>query len=139
MPRRGNFQWSKQKSFRFEFMQYKLFQRKLALKDSRIIIGREVHLLFQSMFVCIYKSIICALWTWYPQSGELTYAFFLSFSLIESGYAPYMYFFMNRFKLMKLSNLFFYRTLRKSIIKRMRKCFGMDFINRINISVITAW
>uniref|UniRef100_A0A914CMR9 Uncharacterized protein n=1 Tax=Acrobeloides nanus TaxID=290746 RepID=A0A914CMR9_9BILA len=48
------------------------------------------------MFICVYKSTVGTMVSFWTPPNNISWAIFYCFALIESGYNPYMYFLTNR-------------------------------------------
>uniref|UniRef100_A0A914E146 G-protein coupled receptors family 1 profile domain-containing protein n=1 Tax=Acrobeloides nanus TaxID=290746 RepID=A0A914E146_9BILA len=73
------------------------------------------------MFICVYKSIVGTMISFWVPPDTLSCAIFYCFALIESGYNPYMYLLLNR-------------TLRKQVFNVFSK--KTSGTNRVHIRVV---
>uniref|UniRef100_A0A914DB22 Uncharacterized protein n=1 Tax=Acrobeloides nanus TaxID=290746 RepID=A0A914DB22_9BILA len=75
---------------------YLIFNRHFNTSNTRLIAHHELRLFFQAMFICVYKSVVGTMISFWIPSDNLSCTIFYCFALIESGYNPYMYFLTNR-------------------------------------------
>jgi hypothetical protein len=76
---------------------YKFFKRRLTSQGNMTIVsGHEFCLLLMAIVICVYKSIVTTLWTYYIPETKLIYGIFFCMTTLESGYHPYLYVALNR-------------------------------------------
>uniref|UniRef100_A0A914EN47 Uncharacterized protein n=1 Tax=Acrobeloides nanus TaxID=290746 RepID=A0A914EN47_9BILA len=70
--------------------------RRIKTNKAKVMVSYEWRLFLQAMFICFYKSVISVMWNFYVPTQPIPYFIFICFSLLESGYTPFMYLLVNK-------------------------------------------